>query len=321
MTPRSCALPLLLLFLPSCKSGYLFVTARDRDSGTQDDSGEDDTADDTGSSSQGDLSVPAEIDFGWVLLGNSETDLAEITNTGEEPVEVLGFELAAGPDIPFLLITDTHEGEPITLAPGDVFTLIVEYQPTQETCSSSLLTIHSDDPDEPSLVLSMTGCGTEGVGTTLLINVDDAWEAWLDGAPFTATHYDDYTRLDTVNWELLPGEHTIAVEATDTARPAGLIAGLFAEGESLSLTGDGSLLAVDSEPPEGWDQADYDDSSWDEAPICEDPIWGPSLSGTLTDDGAQWIWSKRDFEGSGGEMGWFRVHFTVPAPAWFKQGA
>lgn len=90
-------------------------------------------------------------------LGPSAGLTVTISNTGLMPLHLTGAQVAlAGAD--FAIATDTGEA---TIAPGMSRTLTITFDPSTVGAKAGTLTITSDDSDEPTIVVSLTGTGTQ----------------------------------------------------------------------------------------------------------------------------------------------------------------
>jgi len=289
-----------LLTLAGCAAGYLLPA---------------ELFPDTGSDAEvGDLQVPSELDLGWVVVGQTGTGTLTLTNGGRANLVLTDLAQSGDAGGPVVTVPEAFDAGDYLLAAGDAVDLAVTFAPTAEGCLSTTLTISSDDPDQPQVDVPITGCGTDGLDASLFLNVDDAWEAWLDGTSFSARGADDYSSVEQVVWKIAPGAHLLAVRGQDTSGWAGLIGGVLMGQDALTLSGDGAWVSTAEDPGEGWEQRSFDDSTWTEAIPCADAAWGRGSSGPLLDLGALWVWSKADYQADGEDTGWFRVTFTVPEP-------
>lgn len=148
------------------------------------------------------------------------------------------------------------------------------------------------------------------VAVHLDATADDAWEGFVDGAPFGSGG--GWNALWTADARLTPGPHVLAVHAWDTAGViSGFIGVLHAGSATLGATGSAAWRVVAADPGAGWALAAFDDAGWAAPAACtadEVPIWGVPVVAPLVAQ-AQWIWSG-PCRGLG--SGWFRLRFTVP---------
>jgi FtsP/CotA-like multicopper oxidase with cupredoxin domain len=104
--------------------------------------------------------TPTSLNFGTVAVGSSSTPATvTISNTGAGPLNILNITSSA-PDFVSTLCT--------TVAVGQTCSFTVTFSPLAGGPQSATLTITSDDPARPSVLVSMTGTGI--VGTSTVIN-------------------------------------------------------------------------------------------------------------------------------------------------------
>ncbi len=95
--------------------------------------------------------------------------------------------------------------------------------------------------------------------STLVVTGDDTADVWINGTRVASSRrvVDSWKRATTVDvtaW-LRTGTNTIAIAATNTGGPAGVIAKLG------TVVTDGSFKTAQS-APSGWEQPSFDDGSW-----------------------------------------------------------
>ncbi len=95
---------------------------------------------------------PLAIDFGLTFLGASSTRTVAVTNDGTDPLTV---------DVSTNHADYTVDVLSLVLYPGDESAVFVTFAPIVPGPSSASLTFTSNDPDEPSVVVSLTGEGIE----------------------------------------------------------------------------------------------------------------------------------------------------------------
>ena len=95
---------------------------------------------------------PLLIDFGQVDLGMSPSDTVAVSNVGGASLTVSALTLSGSSD--FSLSAPTLPG---TIAPGQTKYVTVIYTPSDEIADTGTLTVVSDDPDEPSVDVSLSG--------------------------------------------------------------------------------------------------------------------------------------------------------------------
>jgi len=120
---------------------------------------------------------------------------------------------------------------------------------------------------------------------------------WINGEPVPTDpdRAGDWTRPETIPFQVQPGVNVVAVHARD----AGVIAGLLAELQvgTTTLVSGGSWRVV-PEAPDGWWYRTYDDTAWPRASAYgawPGGIWGSRVQGWegVSPD-AQWIWTDRN---------------------------
>ena len=141
----------------------------------------------------------AEVDFGELLRGSLSTETIIISNDGEENLDITS--ISALP--PFT----SPSGGGITIEPGQNTSITVQFIPTDYSDQSGTLSIVSNDPDESTLVIQLSG-GTikdvdgDGHDTTEAGGEDcddddhtiypGAEDEWYDGIDSDCAGNDDY---------------------------------------------------------------------------------------------------------------------------------
>ena len=116
---------------------------------------QDPPAGDTGSAAPEITVAPMSIDFGALPLGaTSDPTVVSITNDGDAGLALSGVSLV-DTTAPFSF---TSFGS-VLLGPGDTTTVEVSYLPDVEGLATAELVIESDDADEPSVAVALTGRG------------------------------------------------------------------------------------------------------------------------------------------------------------------
>jgi len=100
---------------------------------------------------------PESLSFGYVPLGNSKYVEITISNTGSANLTISTFSITDANSSEFSVIGGACQGQ--TLSPTGTCIFKVSHSPTSEGAKSASLTILSDDPDTPSLTVSLTGTG------------------------------------------------------------------------------------------------------------------------------------------------------------------
>ena len=101
--------------------------------------------------------------FGEVPLGATKRLALEVGNTGNADLHVMAVD-AAGP-----FGADLSAAE---LAPGDRAVVDVWFRPTNDEAQTGTLTLMSDDPDEGTVTIALSGRGVQGVLTVVPAAVD-----------------------------------------------------------------------------------------------------------------------------------------------------
>jgi hypothetical protein len=97
-----------------------------------------------------------DVDFGTVTVGQSTTEGATVTNTGEADLTISAVTVV-GPDA--AEFTGSDLGGAITLAPGESVTGEITFSPTSAGAKSALLRIESDDPTQQATLIGLSGTG------------------------------------------------------------------------------------------------------------------------------------------------------------------
>ena len=104
-----------------------------------------------------DISVATSLAFGSVTVGGTKTKTLTISNSGDASltitdIGVTGTQFSVG----------TYPG---TIAAGGSANVDVTFSPTSTGAKSATLTITSNDPDEGSVTVDLSGTGVEGAAT------------------------------------------------------------------------------------------------------------------------------------------------------------
>lgn len=122
----------------------------------------------TGGSDDPDISVgSASIDFGSVAVGSSGSQTLLISNTGMAALAVSDVTIS-GTDAGQFSITDGDA--PFILGPGENATIGLAFDPASAGEKSAALTIASDDPDEGSVEVALSGTGTTETAPDIAVN-------------------------------------------------------------------------------------------------------------------------------------------------------
>lgn len=100
--------------------------------------------------------LPAAVDFGDVLIGQSHEVTVNVGNSGTDELTVNSFSMV---DPGFSIISGG--ATPFSLAPGESHSLIIRFSPIATGEVTGNLLVDSDDPDQPSLAFSLRGKGIE----------------------------------------------------------------------------------------------------------------------------------------------------------------
>ena len=99
---------------------------------------------------------PAALDFGAVFIGQSATLTSQIENVGNADLTVTSVTPATGTSTEFSF---TAPATPFTIPAGGSQTVSVTYAPVDVGLDTGALDINSDDPDEPTVSLALSGTG------------------------------------------------------------------------------------------------------------------------------------------------------------------
>ncbi len=102
----------------------------------------------------GDLWIP----FGALQVGNSKEETVKISNTGTADLIIGDIAITDPVDSPFGL--DASNCSDVTLSPGDSCICTVIFSPTEEGRLTDTFDIPSNDPNEASVTVSVSGIGT-----------------------------------------------------------------------------------------------------------------------------------------------------------------
>jgi PKD repeat protein len=101
---------------------------------------------------------PAAIDFGPVFVGSTQARTVRIVNEGTGALDVTSIALGTGTSPDIVLIAGFAG---VLLPPGGEVTVSIEYTPGELAADSGALVLTSDDPDEPTVTVAITGSGTD----------------------------------------------------------------------------------------------------------------------------------------------------------------
>ena len=129
-----------------------------------------------------DVAAPARLAFGSVTVGQQGTRSVTIANMGSAPLSVSGVSLSGPDQARFAVVAG---GGSFTVAPGGARTIELRFSPTAEGSASASLTVASDDPDEPTATVALSGFGT--AGSTGSISVGGIWQGGSSSSSTVAT--------------------------------------------------------------------------------------------------------------------------------------
>ena len=145
---------------------------------------------------------------------------------------------------------------------------------------------------------------------TITVSADNAEKVYVDGQLLGSS--DTWEQAGTYRTTLRGPEHVIAIDARDTGGVAAMIAHItWAAGQAVR---GGFWLMTTTDPGEGWEQLDFDDSSWNRALTHGGygvESWHKRVSGLPRETEARWIWA-RDVEKV--DRVWFRYHLDLSNP-------
>jgi ABC-type glycerol-3-phosphate transport system substrate-binding protein len=145
---------------------------------------------------------PLAIDFGLTFIGATPTSTVSVSNVGTDLLTVTNVS-TDHPDY-------TVDVASFALNPSESQDVVVTFSPTSSGAIFGNLTIESDDPDEPTVVVSLTGEGAEP--PVISVSPDSLVEDLLAGEMSTRT-------LTIANDGVADLEWDIAVVVVSTAAP------------------------------------------------------------------------------------------------------
>jgi hypothetical protein len=104
---------------------------------------------------------PASLAFGQVQMGSAALRSTVITNTGNAPLKLSSIALAAGSSAAYSI---TQNPGAVTVPPQGTATVEVRYAPTAVGPDAGTLEIKSDDADEGTVAVALSGEGTAASG-------------------------------------------------------------------------------------------------------------------------------------------------------------
>lgn len=104
---------------------------------------------------------PASLDLGSVAIGSSGAGAALIRNTGTASLTVASVAACSAPATSAEFGWSTPVAAPFTIAPGESVQLAIGYAPVDAGVDAGCVAIASDDPQHPSVELTLAGTGTD----------------------------------------------------------------------------------------------------------------------------------------------------------------
>jgi hypothetical protein len=97
------------------------------------------------------------IDFGILVIGQTSTASLLVENLGDAPLELSSLDLTSRPSQGFDVAPVVTPMAPDIIAPGDSRTFTATFQPTVQGQYGNSITVVSDDPNEPTIVVDLEG--------------------------------------------------------------------------------------------------------------------------------------------------------------------
>ena len=97
--------------------------------------------------------TPGALDFGDVMVGQSGEQLVTVSNFGTAALTLLDIAIANGADY-----SQTNDC-PASLLPAEACQIAVTFTPSMDGLLTDSLTVLSDDPDQPSATVTLSGSG------------------------------------------------------------------------------------------------------------------------------------------------------------------
>ena len=197
---------------------------------------------------------PTTLAFGTVTVGSSSTLTAEIQNLGTAALTVSGIASCTGASPEFTWAPAT----PIAVPPGGNRTLSVTYTPTNAGTDTGCLTLASNDPDEASVSLDVSGTGQVQTPEEPDINVNPGSLAFgavtLGGAASRTTTIENLGTADLTISSIAAcagtsGEFTWSPSSPFTL-PSGAKQALTVTYTPLDVGADTGCLAITSNDPD-----------------------------------------------------------------------
>ena len=104
--------------------------------------------------------TPLQVPFGTVATNSTSNAIVQLRNIGDAPLGVSGLTLAPASGLSMAAPT-----LPAQVAPGDYIDVPLTYAPTAVGELASSLTLETDDPDSPEIVVPITGTAVSAGAT------------------------------------------------------------------------------------------------------------------------------------------------------------
>ena len=161
------------------------------------------------------FAAPSSVVFGSVVIGNSGVSSVTVTNVGTDVLSVTSTPLS-GPDA--ALFSIDSGGGAFDLGPGLSQVIDLSFSPTVVGSYSATLTINSNDPDEPSVAIPLSGDGVEEPPPADEVTVEAIYQGGSSGSTVVTS--------ETVS--ITPGRLYLAVVSTKRFEDVTGISGLGA---------------------------------------------------------------------------------------------
>ena len=146
---------------------------------------------------------------------------------------------------------------------------------------------------------------------TIQLTGDDVWHGWRDGTYIGEDGV--WNSVEQHSFTMDSGPHVLAFDVYDTGLAInGFIAVVLVDGVVTARTGYNQFKVSASNPGgTAWHTTNYNDSSWSADILCGNTNpWG-STPGSLTSQGALWVWSSSDCINNLGHS-YFRLNLNLP---------
>ncbi|MFO1431212.1 MAG: putative Ig domain-containing protein [Candidatus Competibacteraceae bacterium] len=275
--------------------------------------------------STGVAGFPADSTAQWIWSANNDADdtvyLRYTLTLGEVPLAVNTTSLASGTvGVAYQATLQAGGGQPpyrwslvsgslpagLSLNPD---TGVISGAPTTVGTASFSVQVNDAAGHQAGRALSLTVAAAPPPTTaaTLILSADNGYEVYLNGVLLGSGN--NWKQAGQYALSLPAGKNVIAVKGID----AGGVAAVLAE---LSWSGQRRISdrtwKVATTAPTGWQQVNFDDSSWVAAsqygPYGAAP-WYKQVAGFPTNSTAQWIWSANN---DADDTVYLRYTFSVP---------